>query len=82
MNDDAILQQQIDATPLHDALAKLGTGGEGVELGGSRDQQGHVVVEAEATSGTWKGWSASAAFQWAKESGYAALGKLSWKPKP
>lgn len=84
--DDELLAglRQIDkanATPLHDALTKLGTSGDGLEIAGGRDRAGHVGVSASVTKDLGKGWSIAAAAQWAKDAGYAALGKLSWKPK-
>lgn len=86
MTDDPILAglREIDAaqaTPLHDALNKLGTSGEGFELDASKDQAGHVGVSVEATKDLGKGWTIAGAASYVKDLGYAAMGKLTWTPK-
>lgn len=67
--------------PLQDALDQLGTSGEGLALDASRDQAGHVGVTVEGTKHLGKSWTVSAAAQWAKGVGYAAIGKLRWTPR-
>jgi hypothetical protein len=84
--DDPILISQrhiVDAqsTPFKDALDKLGTSGEGFELDAGRDAAGHIGATVEATKDLGRGWSVAAAASWAKDLGYAAMGKLTWKPK-
>lgn len=86
MTDDPILagMREIDAaqsTPLHDALDRLGTSGEGLELDAARDPAGHVGVTVEATKDLGKGWTVSGAASYVKDMGYAAMGKLRWTPK-
>lgn len=67
-------------TPLQDALDQIGTSGEGLVLDASRTQSGQIGVSVEATKDLGKGWTVSAAAQWAKDAGYAAMGKLRWAP--
>lgn len=66
--------------PFSDALDKLGTSGEGLELTAVKDPQ-HTSVSLEGAKNVGKGWSLAGGFAWAKDAGYAALGKISWKPK-
>jgi hypothetical protein len=93
MDDDPILaairmaesaQQtslQPSATPLQDAIDRLGDHGEGFELDVGRDQAGHAGVKAEVSKDLGKGWSVGAAASWVKDMGYAAWGKVKWSPK-
>jgi hypothetical protein len=70
-------------TPLQDAIDKLGADGDGLELSGGRDARGGARGQFEATK-TWgaeREWSVAAAVAWAKDMGYAAMGKLKWSPK-
>ena len=78
MPNDPILSTP---TPLHDAIDKIGTSGEGFELDAVRDQSGHAGVSVGGTKNVGKGWSLSGAFQWAKDAGYAVMGKVRWTPK-
>lgn len=88
MSDDEILAglRRIDAakaTPFQDAIDKLGESGDGLELHVGADDRGNAGVGLEATKtfGKNKTWSASAAVAWAKATGAAVMGKLTWKPK-
>lgn len=67
--------------PFHDALDKLGTSGEGLELDALKDSAGHVGVTVEATKDIGKGWTVAGGFQYAKDMGYALMGKVRWTPK-
>ncbi len=72
-----------NATPLRDAIDKLGTSGDGLELSAERDVRGDTRAQLEATK-TWgaeREWSVAAAVAWAKDMGYSAMGKLKWSPK-
>lgn len=80
MSDD--LRDIAPMTPLQDALDKLGTsGGDGLEFDVGKDAAGHVGASVEASKELGKGWSVAAAAQWAKDVGYAVMGKLKWTPK-
>jgi len=68
-------------TPLHDAIEKLGTSGEGLELDVGKDAAGHLGASVEASKDLGKGWSIAAAAQWAKDFGYSVIGKVRWTPK-
>lgn len=86
MSDDEILTglreiSRANATPLHDALDRIGTHGEGFELDAARTTDGRISAEASGTKALGKGWTVSGGIQWAKDTGAAALGKLTWTPK-
>ena len=87
MNDDEILAglREIDrvqsATPLQDAIDKLGADGDGLEVDVGRDQAGHAGVSLEGSKTLGKDWSVAGAVQWAKDVGYAAIGKVKWTPR-
>jgi hypothetical protein len=84
MTDDPLFGAPVlqpSATPLHDAIDKLGQNGEGFELDAGRDTAGHVGVTAEVDKDLGKGWSVGAAAQWMKDAGWAAWGKVKWTPK-
>lgn len=84
MTDILILnQREIDKaheTPLQDAIDKMGTSGDGLELEVGRDSRGHAGATFEATK-TKGAWSAGAAVQWVKDAGFAAWGRVKWSPK-
>ena len=70
-------------TPLKDALDKLGSSGEGLDVfivkeEGARKPDFGAEVTKEF--GKNKSWSVSAGVQYVKEK-WAALGKVSWRPR-
>lgn len=68
-----------NSTPLHDAVDRIGTHGEGFELDARRDKSGAIEGEAEGAKALGKGWSLAGGIGYAKEQWYA-LGKLIWRP--
>lgn len=64
------------STPLKDALNRIGKE-DGFSIGGDLKKK---QVEAEATI-TPGNWTLSAAWQYAKDTGHALLGKITWRPK-
>lgn len=81
MPDDELLTnlREIDR-PFSDALAKLGTSGEGLELTATRDQSGHVEAAAQGSKDLGKGWSVAGGVAYAQKT-WAAMGKVIWRPK-
>jgi hypothetical protein len=69
-----------NATPLHDALDRLGQHGDGLEIGGARTKDGDISAEAGVTKTIGKGWSVAGGAQYVSDT-WTALGKLMWRPK-
>lgn len=67
-------------TPLRDALKRIGTE-DGFDLGVLKEQGGDPTVTAQGAKRLGKGWSVGGAWEWAKDTGHAVMGKLSWRPK-
>jgi hypothetical protein len=85
MSDDEILAglREIDranSTPLHDAVDRIGTHGDGFELDARRGADGTVEATAEGTKTLGGGWTIAAGVAYAQRQWYA-LGKLIWSPK-
>lgn len=67
------------STPIKDALDKLGTSGDGLTFEAALTEEKQTIgVEASKTAGTW---TFSGAWQYAKDLGHMALGKVTWRPK-
>lgn len=75
--------REIDAArnPIQASIDKLGKSGEGLTLSGGVDGRGNTGALFEAHKELGGDWSISAAAAWAKNAGYSALGKLTWRPK-
>jgi hypothetical protein len=72
---------QPSATPLKDAIDRLGENGDGLALDVGRDTSGHAGVVVEGSKTLGKGWSIGGAFSYVRDAGYAAWGKVRWTPK-
>jgi succinylarginine dihydrolase len=66
-------------TPIKDALDKLGTSGDGFTVIADVSEKSKTVgAEVSVSPGNW---TLSAAWQYTKDLGHAALGKVTWRPK-